>query len=372
MKLKVVFVCCLFLFTLTGCTGSRLNIENINMTILIGIDLNEKNEVVVYFVSPVFRKKTEGKDDQYKVQTFSIQQARDIFDTSSPGVFSKAKTQVVLVGKNITKQENWYSIFDVLNRDSTTRKNADVVVVDGSVNDIFHFSAKGKPNVTMYIPDILNSTEPRGITERVSLKKFYQMEIEKGVTPFAPELTVKDESIKITGIALLDKKNKYQKTLSNDETKLLKMMKKNVGTRMSLTFKLKEHKKKYPIFQQDAINIEIANVRRKIDKKMKNGKYEFTVHLTIPMRLEETPIKTTNKNTKKLEKEIEKNLDEKFNRLVQTLQENKVDPFGFGVLARTMDYKEWKRIENNWTDVYKDTDIKVKTEVIITESGIMK
>jgi spore germination protein KC len=80
-----------------------------------------------------------------------------------------------------------------------------------------------------------------------------------------------------------------------------------------------------------------------------------------------TQINTFRKFGKLTEKEIKKNLEETIKKLQKDYE---ADIFGFGELVHRQDYKNFKRIEKQWDDYFKDAIVNIDVNVNLRRTGI--
>lgn len=373
--MKYFQVCLLSIFLIIGVSGCRgkINIEDVTLSMILGIDVNDENKVEVYMASPVFTEQTKEKTEHFSVQTLSIKESRNYFDTRANGVTGGGKIQAILIGSKVLEHKNWFSIMDMFYRDPKFRLNADLIFINGSLSDVFNLKPKDKPELPIYIPQLIQTADFRNVAFRTSIRMFHQMYYEKGITPFAPELTVQGDHLVVSGTTLLTKNNMYNRTLSMKETQMLKILKDHLEGQLVFALDLKKFKRDQDdVFKQEETSFYIKDVKRKIDKKYTNGRYSFNVNLTMPIMITESPIGLTNATEKVLKNAIEKKLQKDLNQLVQSFQKDKVDPVGFGILAHSFQYSDWEKNENHWLDTYQKSNIKVKVKIIVIDKGITK
>ncbi|MGG0177854.1 Ger(x)C family spore germination protein [Gottfriedia acidiceleris] len=364
--------CLLIVMLLIGLTGcnDKINIEDITIALLWGIDIDQQGEVIIYMASPVFSKDAKEKNEHFKVKSLSLREARDFIDTKAVGITSGGKVQTVLIGKKVIEQKNWYSLLDLFYRDPKMRLNADLVVVNGSVSDIFEFRPKDKPRLSIFIAQLIKTANFRNVSVRTSLRYFYKMNLEKGITPFVPELTLKDNALEVSGTILLNNQNEYRRTLSLKETMLLIILQDKIVGQLTMWLNGNQYKKNENTISNNSISFYINDIKRNVKKKFHDGKYEFNLNLKLPIVITESPIKLTDNSEGKLIKEIENDLQKELNFFVKSLQNDKVDPIGLGLFARSFKYSEWKKIEDNWAGAFQQSKIKLKVKVILVDKGI--
>ncbi|PEJ59085.1 spore gernimation protein [Bacillus sp. AFS002410] len=370
--MKKIAKCLLSVMLLIGLTGckDKINIEDITIALLWGIDIDQQGEVNIYMASPVFSKDVKEKNEQFKVKSLSLREARDIIDSRSTGITAGGKVQTVLIGRKVIEQKNWYSLLDLFYRDPKMRLNADLVVVNGAVSDIFEFSPKNKPRLSIFIPQLIKTANFRNVAVRVPLRYFYKLKFEKGVTPYVPELTLKDDIMEVSGTTLLNNQNEYRRTLSLKETMLLIILQDKNEGQFSMFLEPNQIKKNENTISNNRISFFILDIKRNIIKKYHDGKYQFNINFKLPVAITESPIKLNDNSEGKLIKEIENDLQKDLNLFVKSLQNDKVDPIGLGLFARSFKYSEWKKVEDNWASAFQQSKIKVKVKIILVDKGL--
>ncbi|MEK4523467.1 Ger(x)C family spore germination protein [Psychrobacillus sp. FSL W7-1493] len=71
-----------------------------------------------------------------------------------------------------------------------------------------------------------------------------------------------------------------------------------------------------------------------------------------------------------IEKELEKEIKKQLEKTIAKTQENRSDIFGFGEVVRRSNPKKWKKMNDDWNDIYfPNLEVNVKVEVFIRRSG---
>ncbi|PGZ92754.1 MULTISPECIES: Ger(x)C family spore germination protein [Bacillaceae] len=369
--MKKIAHCLLSLMILMGLTGcnDKVNIEDITMALLYGIDLDEQGNVTIYMSSPVFSKDAKEKNEEFKVKSLSFKEARDYFDAKATGITAGGKLQAILIGRKIIERNDWFSLLDVFYRDPKMRLNADILVINGSVSDVFEFSPKNKPRLSVFIPQLIKTANFRNVSVRTTLRNFYSLNSEKGITPFAPELTLKDDILEISGTTLLNNQNQYSRSLSLKETLLIKILADRNTGQISMWLKDKQDNKNNNTIPNDKISFYVRDIKRNVKKKYKDGKYQFDINLKLPVSITESPILLNDESQGNLKKEIEHELQKELNHLIKSLQKEKLDPIGLGQFARSFKYHEWKKVEDDWVSAYQQSKINVNVKIILVDKG---
>ncbi|UPM55408.1 Ger(x)C family spore germination protein [Gottfriedia acidiceleris] len=372
-RIKIAVVSLLLFVLLTGCKKT-VNIEDITMGLILGIDTDEQNEQLkVFMSSPVFSEEAEEKNEQIVVDATSIREARNLIDTRVTGVSTAGKLQALLVSKKLIKNKTWTSLLDLFYRDAKFRQNADLVYFDGSVSELEGIKQKDKPRLSIFIPQLIETADFRNVTIRTSIRMFHLMEFEKGITPYLPRMSIKDGELEVSGVALLDRHFLVKRTLSIQETQLLRMLQgKKTGQLIPLITIAGEKKGKEnnQLINLRQASFNVKDIKRKVDCKFEHNHFDFKIALTIPIMITQSPFPLSDKVVNKLSNEIRLSLEKDLNKFVQNLQGDEVDPIGLGILASSYEHKQWKKVKPKWPEALKDSKIHVKAKIIIVDKGI--
>ncbi|KZE04208.1 putative spore germination protein [Bacillus mycoides] len=367
MKRKVL--CCILLsvFMMTGCFD-QTNVEDVSLTLVLGIDLDRNDNLLVYISSPVFNKEAKIKEETTGVKSATVRKSRDQFDATVMALTAGSKTQVILVGKRLLKRKNWENHLDPFYRDPKNTVTARVVAVDGPVSDVIFYSPKDKPRLPVYLTKLVDTASLRNITVKTTLQELYEQRADKGVTANITEVKKKNK-IWVTGTALLDEKGKYKLTLKSDETKLLRILQQRTTGEFPFTIPIKL---KSDSQDKDWISFTANGIKVKTKARYDN---HFIFNVDVKMRIgitERLFSFNTKKDAAKLQKAIETKLEADFKQLIQKMQTAKIDPVGLGGYARTYTYPEWKKVQNKWNNELAKGDVNVKVKIKIGGMGTIK
>lgn len=374
-SLKIATISLLLLVLLTGCK-KIVNIEDITMGLILGVDTDEQNKKLKIFMSsPVFSEEAEEKNEQIMVDATSVREARNLFDTRVTGVSTGGKLQAFLVSTSLIKNKNWISILDLFYRDPKLRQNADLVYFDGSVSELADIKEKDKPRISIFIPQLIETADFRNVTIRTSIRMFHMMEFEKGITPYLPKMSVKNGELEASGVALLDRNFLIKRTLSIQETQLLRMLQGKKTGQMSpmiATTAGNNGNENNELINLSQTSYNIKDIKRKVDCKFDHNHFNFKIALTIPIMITQSPYQLSDRTVNKLSKEIRAAMEKDLNKFVQKIQADEVDPIGLGIFASSSDYKQWKKVKSKWPEDLKKSKIHVNAKIIIVDQGISK
>ncbi|WP_227872409.1 Ger(x)C family spore germination protein [Paenibacillus albus] len=357
---------------LTSCKD-RLDLENVTLVLMEGIDIDKDNNLLIYMSSPVFSKEAKKKNEETVVKAMSPRDARGYFEAKVSALVSTGKLQNLLVSKKLMQHPYWYKLLDVLFRDAKVRANARIIMVDGDVKDVMFFEPENKRRLPLHIAKLLDTAHERNLVEVTTLFTMQRLLYEKGVTPYLTELRREPKEIRLLGTAMLDNNGKYVTSLSLVENELLQILQDEKYQDLTLTVILPEKEKPDTIFHMGTMSFYIKKVNRKIKSSYKDGKFQFDFDLGLPIQITERLFDyNVQDEPQKLEKMINEQLTEEFKKLVSKLQKNKVDPIGLGLYARAFQYHNWKKVQNNWPEAFAEAKITVHVHTKIKDYGEIK
>ncbi|REE81270.1 Ger(x)C family germination protein [Paenibacillus taihuensis] len=357
---------------LTGCKD-RLNLENVTLILMEGVDLDKDNHLLVYMSSPVFSKEAKKKNEETKVKAISPRDARGYFEAKVSALVSTGKLQNLLIGKKLLQHPYWYKLLDVLFRDAKVRSNARIIMVDGDVDDVMFFEPEDKRRLPLHIAKLVDTAHERNLVETTTLFTMQRQIYEKGVTPYITELRREPGEIRLMGTALLNKEGKYVTSLNIVENELLQILQDEKYQDLTLTVVLPEKDKPGTVFHMGTVSFYVKKVNRKIKTSYRGGQFQFTYEIGLPIQITERLFDYNVKDdAHKLEQMINEQLNKQLRNLLQKLQKNKVDPIGLGLFARAFEYRNWKKVQNDWPEAFAKAEIHVNVHTSIKDYGEIK
>lgn len=355
---------------LTGC-GQNIPIENLAITLILGIDLDENNEFIFAELSPMFNEDEKKNVDTYVVKARSIRDSRKYFDALETGNVTAAKIQILLIGKKILEQKHWYRILDTIYRNPNFSLNSNVVMVDGDIRDIILYDSEEKSRLALHLKEVIENNVHRTRTINSTLITFHRALYGKEQTAMLPRI-YKDKNLIIEGTALLDQNGKYVGDLSIQQTSLLLILRNEKNKELTLSLPLTSLKKDDGIFSENEISMEVFRAKRKIKSTYENGKFHFDIDIKLTGNIVEHLFPLDGISQKDLEKAIEKQLQLEFQQLIDKIQQNQIDPIGLGIYARAFHYDQYKKVNENWGKELSKAKISVNVEFIINSMGAVR
>ncbi|MEK3884473.1 Ger(x)C family spore germination C-terminal domain-containing protein [Paenibacillus sp. PL2-23] len=295
--MRRTLVILLGLALLTGCED-RLDLEDITLALMSGLDLNEDNELLAYMSSPVFSKEARKKNEEIGIRTETLRQARGKFDSMATAKVVGGKLQVLLVGQKVLEYKDWYALLDVLFRDAKNTVNTRIVAVDGSVADIINFAPEDKPRLPQHVTKLIDTASSRGVVPRTSLQEFRRQIIDKGITPSITLLRRKKD-IELLGTALLDNEGKLAGKLGLTDSQWLLLLQGKGQEEISISLKLPEMKPNTNILKSGYISFYAVKANRQVKVQCKQDRFYFQIHFKIPLRFRKNILPSRLKNAQR-------------------------------------------------------------------------
>jgi len=370
MKPLRVLLVALLICLLPGC-GDRIDVEDLTLALMVGLDLDDKNNLIVYMASPVFSEEARKKQEEFGVKATTFRQSRGKYDAVVTALTVGGKIQVVLVGKRLLRHPDWFPLLDVLYRDAELTVNARVVAVDGDVAEVINFFPSDKPRLALHMTKLIDTANRRNITVKTTLQQLHRQMYEPGMTPSISEVK-KTKQIEVIGTALLDEKGKYKTSLLLEENVLLHMLLIGKKGDISLTIPVTDTRKSGGIVKK-RISFAVQNVSKQIKTSYRRGKFAFDIKLNMSVILLERYVPLDlEKKEKQITQMIQKQLEKEYKHLIANIQKYKIDPVGLGLYARAYQYGHWKKVQGKWGETLAKADIKVTPIVKIKASGVIK
>ncbi|MBS9802091.1 Ger(x)C family spore germination protein [Bacillus toyonensis] len=372
-------ILCFFIIFLTGC-GDRLDLEKQSISLIYGFDAKAKGKLIVYHVNPIFNEDVERRYETHEAKVHTPREAKATFNSSSGGLVSTEKLQIILFSTNFLKQEGAMPYLDVWYRDPKNTGNMRIVAVNGPISSIIYNNFKDKPALPEYLTDLINTNKLYNRTVFTTFHEFHRQTFNKGITPVISEIKKGKKDIVVTGSALLTSRGVYKMSLNRYESALLLMLQKKANTPVSLTMKIpsasvESNGNLKETEGDDFVTINVLTVKRNIDTGYNDNHFRFNTKMNFNVSISEMTFNMDIdkvKDKKKLTSLITKQLHNDLNDLIHKIQKQQLDPFGFGDYARAFQYKEWKKVEDDWPSAFSKASLKVTPTIKILENGIIK
>jgi Ger(x)C family germination protein len=371
MKRWFYAILLIFLIVMLSSCGKKAPLEDLTLALIIGIDLDNENNLVFYEINPVFGEGAKKGVESYEVKAKTIRDSRRLFDALTTGEVTAGKIQVLLVGKRVLQHGDWFPILDTVYRNPTFSMSTRVVTVDGPVSEVISHHHEEKPQLSLHLKAVIDKNYDRTRAVKGTLQELHREIYEKGMTPFISEVK-KEKNLELSGISLLDHKGKYAQFLNGPEATLLLMLQNKKRREITLTIPVLQSEDEQNIFHKNMISFAVSRVKTKIKSGYKQNKFHFDIKVKMTINIVERLFPEEKLNKEQLTKEVEKELKRQIDDLMKKIQKKKIDPIGLGLYARAYHYSQYKKVENNWGKALAESDVNVSVKIDINSNGAVE
>lgn len=407
MKRRIVLtiIIAIQMMCITACWGSE-EINAIGIVTLATFDIEEGEIVITAEViipkPPLGTTESAAKENAKYVQGRGktlFKAVRNITSKFDRRLYL-SQNQVFIFGEEFAKK-GLANYLDFLLRDHEIRETAYLLVAKGSkAYELIGISAGIEGLSGIYIGDLIKNSKFNLKSVGINMVDYQKNYYDAGIQPILgkiekEEMTIekleekkkKEIALTIEGASVF-KRDKIVGFLNGTETEgynfvrnkikggVVEFSTPTINLDMSLTptpksgdiIITKNHK-------QDGFTVvEIVRSKTKNDLEIQDGKIILKTKVNvIGMLGEETvDIDTSREEVLKL---LEKSCSNQVKRQIETVikkaqEEYKVDIFGYGRLFYRKDPKEWKKIKNNWDDIFSQAEVKVDVTTKIVTTGL--
>ncbi|HSH35562.1 Ger(x)C family spore germination protein [Schnuerera sp.] len=372
MKEKLFIILMLSLFFISGC-WDKAEIEQRTFVSDIGVDLNKKGEmnrfIVTYQypnINAIGKNATEDKKS-YVLSTpcSSIFQAGRELSTRVPFPFYYKHVKVLILGEELLHEENLVrEVIDELNRDTKINKKVQILVAEGKAKDIIEANITREQTVDGVIYSTVKDNKTSSRFTSQTLTGLISNFDFSGVS-LIPRVTIIDDRYVISGGCIM-KNYKYVAWIDEKENRAISLLNNKVNNETMDV-----------IYEGDLVSYTITNA-----KSTKKVEFNDEINVNFSIRTEGyiqgyimDGEKTTfdNEVLEEMEKTIEKDIKKELDKTIDKLQKTyKADVIGVGEHISKFESKDWKKIKNNWDNIFPDININTTVDVKIRRTGLTK
>lgn len=346
-------------------------IEELSPALIIGIDLDEDDNLVFSASSSVFHQEAKVKEEISITPAPTLRRSRKEQDQTLVALAVAGKIQEILIGKRVMQHKGWFKLLEPHIRDPKNSPRARVVMVDGPVEEIIRYSPEDKPRLPIYLTKLIETAERRNVSIECRLQDLIRDNYDTGITASLTELR-KEGRLTISGTAFVDEDGKYRMSIGPVENMLFRILQHKTKGEFSFTFEAPDQPVD-EIFQTNAYSFSAKKITVKTKVGYADDRFTFDVGVRMRVSLTERffPL-DMRRQAGELEQDIARQMEERFGRLIRKFQSARIDPVGFGLYARAYEYRRWKQVEDRWGDAMSKADVNVKVAVTLIDMGLTK
>ena len=364
---------------LTGCWDS-VEINRRHVVLEVAIDKNQEadteNPYEITYTIPNIAKLTGRNSIAEDIKTSVVTKSKTIggsiddVDHRTQNTVSFAHTKAIVIGREILEDKALFEgVLDGLIRNMQVARGTMILAVDGKAKDITQSSVGQNPMMGLYIMKYFNNPErPVSYAKQQSIGNIMK-EIDNSNITTIPVIKNKDDKVLIQGAAVV-KDYKLVNWLDKDQVKGELFVEGKVNE-APIIVNYRNHDLTYNIDSQNAkINFEPINgsdsqLEAVIEIEVTGGVVEYSLFEGNTI-FEENSMKEINQL---IQKQIEK-------EVMQTVDYAKginVDFLNIGLQMYRSKPDIWENYKNSWEqEGFKNIPVRVKSEVVINNTGVLK
>lgn len=369
---------------LTGCWNQR-ELSQLAMVTAIGIDKTSKGDeyrVSLQVINP--SSVAGGQGDGGGGQTSAIAVYTGTGSTLTTAIHKTSQkvprellfthVQLIVIGESCAKR-GIQGLFDVFERYAETRLTSFVLVAKGSdaKTMISAMSPLERIPVNAIVGKMKNTEELWSENIKVTIDEVIRNLVSKGngmvisgvTTGGTPGGKQKKSAdiIKINGMALF-KSSRLVRWLNGNESRGVMWVKNKMESTI-YDLDCKDMKR--------AIAVKSLVSRTNVTVALKNEKPIFYIHALTEGMIDEVNCDIDLSDPKEIEK-LEKQWGDKIKAEIMTAvaaaQKEKSDIYDFGKIINRKEPKEWRKVKNNWGQIFSESQVHVKVEALIRRTGM--
>ncbi len=374
-KIKIILLLLILLIAILPSTGCWNYKEIDKMAIVAGVAIDKGNNQR-YLLTAEIIKVSGGKDAEMSSENISSEgdtlfdAIRNIISLSGKKLYW-GHSQVIIYSKDVAK-EGVHKVIDWYKRDAETREDVKILISDqATAREIFAGEGFAEKIKSIVLANILDNQVSLSKAANLDITKYdiqYNVKGAAGILPVVKLKKVEGTLIpEIIGTAII-KNDRLAGFLNGDETKNLLFVRDEIkGGLLIESIKSKRG--------SSMISLEIFKNKTKIKPEINSKEIKMNINIKTTVAIDEIQGKENlidEEGVKKVKQKSEKDLEKGIVMLIQKMQkEYGADIFGFNTSIYQSYPKEWKKLEKNWDELFRELKVNVKSEINIKNSGVI-
>ncbi len=366
---------------LTGC-WNYYELNNLAICTGIAIDKIEDKYEVTYLISNAKKNEVSSKEGEAGTTTYSgigdtIQDAINDLQIKMPFEPYSGHLVVTIISEDIAK-DGIENILDYLARDTESRNFFYILLSkDTKAKNILEIISPLQtfPSQTI-ASDIETSSAESSLIYKITYNDFIYTLLEQGINPVLNSITIignkekgtdskelsntiPQATIKIDTLGIF-KEDKLLGWATIEESKGINLLTNNIENFYVKTKCEDKYMMNY-----------IENIKTKTDIDLDNNK--VNVKITGKSKILETNCKIDLENPETI-KQLENNIKNELNRIIKestylVQKKYNTDVLGYGKIIHKKNPNKWKKIKNNWDEIFKNLKIETEFDIKIEDQG---
>ncbi|MEL5865162.1 Ger(x)C family spore germination protein [Clostridium cochlearium] len=380
MKRIYIFVLLVFSLNFCSCKNYKIERKSIDKTMLIsvvGIDISPENKVIVTICPKVATPSNDSSNIENKSYIINsegdtiFEAIRNIFTSSDAKPFL-GNVEHIIIGEEVAKKDI-IKYLDYFSRDHEFRLNMKVFVSRGcSAREILEQASNSNIILSDYLKSLLSNIDSNSISSEVELATLIHKFDNKFLCPYIPCISLGSKngvnidqfSIYLDGYAIF-KNSKLIGYLIGNEARGLNWIIEKIKSGVIIVKDLNE----------ENISLEISEASSKIIPQFSKEKLSVLIKIRTSSNVGEITGKEdifTKDYFSYLEKQQSNIIKSEVEKALAFSRKNNADIFDInGFIFRKHPIK-WKKLQNNWDEIFPEVDIQIQVTSLINRSYEIK
>lgn len=372
-----IFMSIIIVFSVTGCRGSKQQVENLAVVLAIGFDLTPEDKyiITVQILNP---QKASSKDSQQssssEVMVFSSQgdtphDAVNRLSTDFGRDLYFGHNQYIVISEYLA-ESGLSSFIDSLLRAHETRPGNILLITKGKASEIMAFKPIDEAIPANSVRNLIELQSSKGYSPIVSRLEFANFLSSKTAAPIIGVIDLNREdnigsTFKLAGTGVFEK-DKLIGYLTSNETRGMQWIKGKVKTGTVTS----------PYSDGNKVTFAILSANSKIKPVVQNDSVTIQITIKAESNIIEMPDKLDPmKNPKIMDElaELQSEAIEKEVRLALNAAQKRLnaDIFDFGGFIHREYPGTWKKLESNWGYIFPNLKVEVTVNSALKSPGLI-
>lgn len=359
-KRRIVFILILtiiFTYSFIGSKGET--VENLDIPVAIGVDLEGKEEVSVALSVYEFESSGEVTSRVLKSKGRNLGETRNDRQRKSNKKFLLG-SEKLYVASEAYARDGIENMIDILVNNPQVSDRSPTIVFNGKSEELLKYKIEGYPSSGDYIDGMLkNSMYYNFFSDQFTMMDLIVRVKAEGRNSVLPYIELKEEVPQITGFAIFREDKMIGKT-DMKGARAISLLRFSGGKGMITIQKDPKH----------YINF-YAQSKRKVRCNKTDGKYNFIINIdlngTIASNELDTTIKQDPKALKRFTSDVENQVKKMCTEYIDKAKyEYKTDIWELGRVAAA---KYGRQTGVDWDKVVSESSIEVKVKAVVKDEG---
>lgn len=380
MKRIYIFVLLVFSLNFCSCKNYKIERKSIDETMLIsvvGIDISPENKVIVTICPKVVTPSNDSSNIENKSYIINsegdtiFEAIRNIFTSSDAKPFL-GNVEHIIIGEEVAKKDI-IKYLDYFSRDHEFRLNMKVFVSRGcSAREILEQASNSNIILSDYLKSLLSNIDSNSISSEVELATLIHKFDNKFLCPYIPCISLGSKngvnidqfSIYLDGYAIF-KNSKLIGYLIGNEARGLNWIIEKIKSGVIIVKDLNE----------ENISLEISEASSKIIPQFSKEKLSVLIKIRTSSNVGEITGKEdifTKDYFSYLEKQQSNIIKSEVEKALAFSRKNNADIFDINGFIFHKHPIKWKKLQNNWDEIFPEVDIQIQVTSLINRSYEIK